>query len=362
METFITAFTSATGAKLLEHRSNVALDGEDGLRQFDAQLCVRLPGGRECLLMVKSIKTAYPRDVRLLIHQLTARRAAVADVDQFLPFVVAKAISPGSRSLLRDAGINYYDDSGSLYFRHRTWHIDIERAPVEPERRRPGSLFAGAREQVVHALFTHWHATGGEGYLSGNETAALAAVSPYTVSFTLQELERQDWVETTGAGPTQRRRICNATKLLDAWAADWTRRRETVTRWFAYSSARHDPLALLASQMAKSLAGQGSWALTGAAAANALVPHLTVVDRATLIVPPGAGEVWAEELKLKPAAKGWNIAFVEREGASLMFTVDPSGKPGVRTASRFIQYLDLLDGVGRHKELAAEFRARALGC
>ncbi len=35
--------------------------------------------------------------------------------------------------------------------------------------------------------------------------------------------------------------------------------------------------------------------------------------------------------------------------------------PGARFASRFIQYLDLLDGYGRNKELAAEFRKVALG-
>jgi hypothetical protein len=35
-------------------------------------------------------------------------------------------------------------------------------------------------------------------------------------------------------------------------------------------------------------------------------------------------------------------------------------RPGLRFASRFIQHLDMLDGYGRDKELAEEFRRRAL--
>ena len=71
--------------------------------------------------------------------------------------------------------------------------------------------------------------------------------------------------------------------------------------------------------------------------------------------------MWAEQAGLKPADKGFNVVLVEREGASLLFTQTHPEMAGARFASRFIQYLDLLDGYGRNKELAVEFRCDALG-
>jgi hypothetical protein len=55
------------------------------------------------------------------------------------------------------------------------------------------------------------------------------------------------------------------------------------------------------------------------------------------------------------------VTFIERTGASLMFCDTHPERPGSHFASRFVMYLDLLDGVGRNKELAAEFRSRGLG-
>jgi hypothetical protein len=77
-------------------------------------------------------------------------------------------------------------------------------------------------------------------------------------------------------------------------------------------------------------------------------------------VPPGQAETWAEQLQLKRAERGSNVVLVEREGASLLFLDEHPERPGSRFASRFIQYLDMLDGYGRDKELAEEFRRRAL--
>lgn len=113
--------------------------------------------------------------------------------------------------------------------------------------------------------------------------------------------------------------------------------------------------------MLERLAGLEGWLMTGAGAANAVVPHLTTVDRVTLIVPPGeVSRQWAADLKLEPAEKGSNVTFIERTSASLMFGDTHPERSGPRFANPFVVYLDLLNGVGRNKELAAEFRRRAL--
>ncbi|MEP6502788.1 MAG: type IV toxin-antitoxin system AbiEi family antitoxin [Betaproteobacteria bacterium] len=270
-------------------------------------------------------------------------------------FVAAGHLTAGSREMLLQEGINYFDSSGTLYFRHATWLVDIDRPPRETSSRRIGSLFAGAREQVVHAMLVHWHLTEGKFPISGAELAHMAATSTYTVSRTLQEMERLDWLQTTGSGPSQRRLLSRPAALLDAWAAAWTQRSEVRSRWYAYA-----PRGGIVDVVLQRLVGHEGWAITGAAAANAAVPHLSVVDRVVVIVAPGSSDVLAGTMQLKSADKGHNVILVEREGASLLFLDSDPERPGSRFASPFVQYLDLLDGVGRNKELASELRRQVL--
>ncbi|MFT3815810.1 MAG: hypothetical protein QM740_21000 [Acidovorax sp.] len=336
----------------------VPFDRGGKFARLDARLTMRLEIGDDVELAIEVLRAGYPRDVRLAILQLQAYQEARKDASTALELcVLAEYLSPGSRKELKEAGINYYDGTGSMYFRHRTYLVVKEREPRQRPVRRLVKLFSGAREQVIHALLEHWRRTDGteDEYISGAELAEMALTSTYTVSLTMQELEREDLVETIGKGPSQRRRVSNAAGILDAWVADWVPRREKLTRWYAYTS-QSNPLEMIVSH----LDGSAGWAVTGAAAANIVVPHLTSVDRVQVIVPPGQAEEWGRQLKLRQVEKGANIVFVEREGASLMFLDEHPERPGSRFASRFIQYLDLLDGYGRNQELAAEYRRRAL--
>lgn len=356
LDHFIAELQDATMMSLVQREIEVPFSRDARKARLDARLRMALPIGDDVELAIEVLKAGYPRDVRLAVHQLRAYQDA--QKEHAIPTelcVIADYLSPGSRKELKEEGINYYDGTGSMYFKHRTYLVMKELEPRNRPVRRPVKLFSGAREQVIHALLEHWRRTGGGEYISGAELAVQAQTSPYTVSLTMQELEREGWVETTGSGPSQRRRVSDVGGILDAWAADWTSRRERVTRWFTYAP-NSNPSDLLLSR----LDGRQGWALTGAAAANAVVPLLTSIDRVQVIVPPGQAEAWGEELKLKQVDKGASIIFIEREGASLMFLDEPPERPGSRFASRFVQYLDLLDNYGRNKELAAEFRRRAL--
>lgn len=353
---FVAELRAATSMALEQQETEVPFATDGGTGRIDAQLRMTLPTGDAVELAVEMLRAGYPRDVRQAVHTLHAYQAAKPGSTVPVELcVLADYLSPGSRTELTQAGINYYDRTGSMRFKHCTYLVVKEREPRHRPVRRAVKLFSGAREQVVHALLEHWRKTEGREYISGAELAGHAHTSTYTVSLTMQELEREDWVETTGKGPSQRRRLRDAAGLLDAWAADWTSRREPVTRWYAYSP-QSNPTDMLLQRLAQ----RQGWALTGAAAANAVVPHLTSVDRVQVIVPPGQAEAWGHDLKLKQVDKGANIVFIERKGASLMFLDEHPERPGSRFASRFIQYLDLLDNYGRNKELAAEFRRRAL--
>jgi hypothetical protein len=353
---FVAELRDATSMSVARQETEVPFGHDDSRARLDARLRMTLPIGGDLELAVEVMRAGYPRDVRLAVHRLRAYQAARPDSAVPLElFVLADYLSPGSRKELKQAGIHYFDGTGSIHFKHRTFLVVKDREPRNQPPRWPAKLFTGARERVVHALLEHWRQTEGRDYISGAELAERAQTSPYTVSQTMQALEREVWVETVGRGPAQRRRVGDAAGLLDAWAADWISRRETVTRWYIYTPKSNPTDMLL-----HGLAHRRGWALTGAAAANAVVPRLTNVDRVQVIVPPGRAEAWGRELELEQVDKGANVVFIEREGASLMFLDEHPERPGSRFASRFIQYLDLLDNYGRNKELAEEFRDKAL--
>lgn len=354
---FTGSLQSATGFLTAHEEVEVQFGDHRRNARLDALVETRTPDGGSCVLAIEMKRIAYPRDVRMAISHLMEFRATVPHDTRVELCLVADTISPGSREALRKAGINYYDQSGTLYFRHHTWLVDIERAPIRPVRKKDIALFSGAREQVVHALLYHWYRNADEGYVTGGELSLLSHTSTFTVSSTMQALEQLDFVESKGSGPSQRRRLRDPAALLDAWAEEWARRREVKTRWYTYAPSGHITDRVIEGFVRHA---RQEWALTGAAAANAIVPRLTNVDRVEVIVQPGEAEQLASAIGLSQADKGSNVVMIERTGASLLFLDEHPERPHSRFASRFIQYLDLLNGYGRNKELAEAFRKHAL--
>ena len=303
--------------------------------------------GRSVRLAVEALRYAYPRDVQGAVWRLDEFKHAY-DPDQFgdlILLVAAESLSPGARDLLRRRGIGYFERNGNLSLKWRNWLINVERPDPPSVRKEAASLFTDSREAVVHALLVNR-----DKWLSGGELAAMSQTSQYTVSVVLQELTRREWCESSGAGRTLRRRLNEPRKLLDAWAAQWTMRKEERTSWYFFSE-RPDLLLTKLTDKIESSNPAFDWAFTGTAAANVYAPLLTSVDTAEIIVPPGQAEDLARDMRLKPADKGANVVFVERDGASLLFR-DPVPEYPSYFASPFIMYLDLLNGRGRNKELA----------
>ena len=302
-------------------------------------------GGKPVIVAVEALRVAYPRDVQEAVWKLSEFKLAWKHPQDLILMVAAESLSPGAREQLRKRGIGYFERNGNLRLNWRNWLINIERPDLPTARKETTSLFTESREMVVHALLVNRNK-----WIAGNELAEMSGTSPYTSSKVLQELERREWCESTGAGPTLRRRLTKPKQLLDAWATDWTKRKEKRSRWYAFTERPHMLLEHLTDRIDKAGVSFG-WAFTGAAAANVYAPLLTSVDTAEIIVPPGHAEQLAREIGLKPAEKGANVTFVERDGASLLFR---DGFPDYPSyfASPFILYLDLLDGRGRNKELA----------
>jgi hypothetical protein len=336
-----------TGGQIVDRRAELPIDKESRL-----DLLLTLSAGGESVQMaVETLRHAYPRDVRQAVWQLEEYKLASSCPHNLITLVAADTLSPGAKDLLRKRGIGYFERHGTLYLRWRQWLIDIERPSKVSAKKSSFALFTDAREMVVHALLKHSNE-----WLTGGELAEMAETSSYTCSVVLQELQRLELCESSGAGRTLRRRLTKPSQLLDSWAEQWVQRKETRSRWYAYSSQPNALLTQLSQQIEKSQLSF-PWAFSGTAAANAYAPLLTSTDTAEIIVPPGHSEQMAKALNLKSAEKGANVTLVERDGASLQFRDRIPSYPSY-FASPFIMYLDLLDGRGRNKELAQHVREK----
>lgn len=341
------ALADATDGQVVDRRTEQKIDEEHRLDLF----LTLLAGGEAVDLAVEMLRHAYPRDIRQAVWQLEEYKLATPTQQNLITMVAAESLSPGAKALLRKRGIGYFERNGNLYLRWRQWLIDIERPGRASTKNEAAALFTDAREMVVHALLEHRNE-----WLTGGELAEMAQTSSYTCSVVLQELERREWCESSGAGRTLRRRLIKSGQLLDAWAEQWVQRKAPRSRWYVFPDHQSGLLMQLTFQLNK--AGISfPWAFSGTAAANVFAPLLTSVDTAEIIVPLGHAEELAKVLHLKPADKGANVTLVERDGASLMFRDHPPEYPSY-FASPFILYLDLLDGRGRNKELAQHVRER----
>lgn len=356
----VTAFTGAFEAATGQHaaaevKTEVPFDQPNGPAHLDVLLRVKSPSG-ELKIAAETLSTGYPRDVRQAVWILQQYQRAHPE-NKCVPVVIARYLSPGARTALRAQGIGYYDGGGNLYLRYGSSLIDIERPPQKSQPRNMTSLFTGAREQVVHCLLqtTRWKK---DRWFAGAEIAVQAQTSSFTVSQTLRELEQLEWVESKGAGPNMRRRLIRPGELLDAWADAWRARKVQSSSWYLFTARPQLlPMAISEKLEKSSLSG---WALTGAAAGNALAPLLTSVQTADIIIPPGATLQYADALGLKPATSGVNVTLVERAGAADLFHETHPPEYPTTFASPYIQYLDLQDGRGRNKELAAHLRETVL--
>ena len=317
----------------------------------DALIEIQVPY-KTLMVYVKVKRDVYPRDIRDAVWSLNKYMRYQDHAHDAIGMLAAGSLSPGAKDELKAENIAFFDLRGSLHLRHETWLISINK----PSKRLKNyshsiDLFTDARGSVVHTLLMHANA-----WLTGAELAEQAETSSYTCSVVLQELTLREWVESSGGGPSKRRRLIRPEKLLDAWAEQWQERKEKQTKWYTFVENPKHMLGHLADRIDRARV-DFPWAFTGAAAANVVAPLLTSTDGAEIIVPKGYAERMAEVLGLKPVSKGANVTLIEREPASLLYRDRHPHFPGF-IASRCILYLDLLDGRGRNKELAEHIRDR----
>lgn len=309
--------------------------------------------GRPLQLIVEAKREAFPRDVREAIWQLRNYLAHLPDAArEVVPFFVARAISPGARDILREEGVGFYDMGGTLYIPAKHALVHIDRPPPRKSSKAFDSLFQGQKARVMQEVFSRRSE-----WLSVKKIAEDTEVSAATASATLSEMERREWMEVEGAGPSKLRRLRAPRQLLDAWTtfiAD--QKPPKMVRYYVPDVDTHALSRRLDEACHHAAA---AYAVTAEAAAQAYAPYLSSISQLRCRIIPGPQQQAAlERMRARPVSEGWNLGVIETRARGDVTVGERLD--GVCLAPPLQVYLDLLHGTGRSREMAAHLRAERL--
>jgi len=310
-------------------------------------------GDQEISIIAETRGDVFPRDAREVVWQLKQHQRDFASSNQhFVPMIIARSVSEGARSFLRDEHVAYYDLSGSLYIGVGDTFVLIDKPKSKRAKRKDVNIFKGTRAQVLHALFAR-----ADEWVSGSDIAEEAAVSPATVSQTFKDLERRDWLQAKGEGPAKRRRLIRPDVLLDAW-------RDSILVEPATKQSRYYVPNMKPEDMAKKIAGENydddcDLEITGQFAAQSYAPFLSNISNLAVRVTDKRSREWLlSVLGAREVSEGANLTVIDAKSKRLSRGV--SDDPERLLASPLQVYLDLLEDHGRSKEMAAHLRSQKL--
>ncbi len=320
--------------------------------RYDARIDAHL-GGKPVTLLVEAKKTVYPRDVHQVLWRLKSL-ASGGDSSTSVPVLAAGSLSPGAKDLLRTEGVGYFDSGGSLYLPAAGAYVYIDKPPPKAQASTMRSLFTGRRAQAIHALLVQR-----DQWLGVKDLAATSQVSPATASEVLTELEKFDWIDTRGKGPSKERHLRDPRALLDAWATQVTAGRAPALRRYFVPGVKAEALVDRAAHAFE--AHDASYAISHEAAAQRYAPYLSNVGqvRCRLLATPAADDALAD-MGARVVNEGANFAVIEVKSPGDLLFRERVGNAWL--ASPIHVYLDLLKGEGRAKEMAEHLRKERIRC
>lgn len=321
----------------------------------DAQLALDV-AGKSIHALVELRKAVYPRDVRQVvwrIRELAHNRPAGASDNEALAVLVAESISPGAKELLRAERVGYYDSGGSLYLPARGAYLYVDKPPPKSLSRSMRSLFTGRRAQVLHGLLVRH-----QDWVGVKDLAEQTMVSPATAFQVLSEMERLDWLESRGQGPSKQRHLREPAALLDAWAKQLSSIRPPTLHRYFVPSIKADSLMERLGQVFE--AHDVEYAVSFDAAAQRYAPFLSSISQVrSRLLAGSAADAAIAELGARVVSEGANLAIIEAKSSGDLLFRERVG--GVWLASPIQVYLDLLRGEGRAKEMAEHLRRERIG-
>jgi hypothetical protein len=324
-------------------------------QQCDAQINIVL-AGKPFTLVIEAKRSVYPRDVHQVLGQLrrfTRDNVSASTSNDRVSIIVADAISPGAKDLLRRERVGYYDRGGSLFLPASGAYVYIDKPPPKTLAKSMRSLFSGRRAQVLHALLVRTR-----DWFNGKEVADQAHVSQATASEVLTELERFDWVVSRGQGPGKERHLKDPAALLDAWVKQVESARAPTLRRFYVPSLKADQLLEPIGRVFGD--HKIEYEISYEAAAQCYAPFLSAISQIRCrLISGSAFDAALSDLDARVVTEGANFAVIEANSpGELLFREHFAG---VWLASPIQVYLDLLRGEGRAKEMAAHLRKQRIG-
>ncbi len=323
-------------------------DGPD--RGYDAHVDLWVYG-KPVTLLIEVKKAFYPRDVRQKLWQLekyALRKPQSAKGRHSAYFLIAHSISPGAKNLMRDKRVGYYDSGGSMFLPTENIYVYVDKPPPMALSRSIRSLFSGRRSRMLHALLMR-----PDEWFGVKELAELAFVSPATVSQVFKELEKYDWVDTRGQGPTKTRYLREPGALLDEWTKQLALIRPLHFKRYYVHSVHVEGLLQKFAKVCN--AHKAEYAITHEAAAQWYAPFLSTISQVRCRLVAGApADAVLDELGAHKVNHGANLTVIAvRSSDELLFR---EHKHGTWLASPVQVYLDLMRSEGRAKEMANHLR------
>lgn len=322
--------------------------------KHDAQVNLHV-AGKSFALLIEAKKAVFPRDVRQVIWQLqaTIHEKFTGQEEKPLPLIIAEFISPGAKELLKSERVGYYDSGGSLYLPAPGAYLYVDKPAPKALTKSVRALFTGRRAQVLHTLLVQH-----QRWFGATELAQQAMVSPATASQVLTELERYDWLEVRGQGPSKERNLREPSALLDAWVKQLASLRPSTMHRYYVPSAKTGTLMTQIGQVFATHDVQ--YAVSHEAAAQHYTPFLSNISqvRVRVLIDENIGAA-IDGLNARAVNEGINLIVIEAKSpGELLFSEQVDG---LWLASPIQIYLDLLRGEGRSKEMAEHFRKEKIG-
>ena len=323
-------------------------------RRHDAKIDLHI-ADKSIILLIEAKKAVFPRDVRQVIWQLqkASHGEPKGQGDEPLLLLAAESISPGAKELLREQRVAYYDSGGSLYLPAPGAYLYIDKPPPKTFAKAVRSLFSGRRAQVLHGLLVQ-----PQSWFGVTELAQRTMVSPATASQVLTELDRFDWLESRGRGPSKERHLREPAALLDAWVKQLASIGPANLHRYYVSAVKADALLDRVGEVFD--AHDAQYAISHEAAAQRYAPFLSSVSqvRTRLLINSNA-DTAIGDLGARVVNEGANLAIIEAESPGELLFRERVG--GIWLASPVQVYLDLLRGEGRAKEMAEHLRKERIG-
>lgn len=320
-----------------EHKSRSSVSAPDLIAEF------RLRNKR--VTLVCEVKDpGYPRQVRQAISQLHGY-IAVQEPDA-IPMVAASWLSPESRQLCIDGGVNYLDLAGNCRLLLDGVHIERETSERPKAAARAfRSIFSPKSAQVLRVLLRDparpWKVS---------DLASAADVSLGQVSNVRSALIERGWAIADDAGL----HLTDPAALLDAWREDYEPVKGERTLWYTILHGRELEQALRNALVHSS----GRAMLASLSAAHWLAPYVRG-GMTYLYADPPAVPGLVDALRLKPVSTGANVQIIVPDDPAVLNERVDAGD-GITVAPPVLAYLDLSLMDDRAREAADHLRERLL--